>query len=84
MTTYAQTYAQRAMAEGMQQGIQQGMQQGRQEGEAAVLLRLLVRRFGPLGEAITERVRGASPAELERWADNILDARTLDEVFGGH
>jgi len=80
MTTYAQTYAQRAMAE----GIQQGMQQGRQEGEAAVLLRLLVRRFGPLGEAITERVRGASPAELERWADNILDARTLDEVFGGH
>lgn len=78
MTTYAQTYAQRAMAEGMQQG----MQQGRQEGEVAVLLRLLVRRFGPLGEATTERVRQASPAELEQWADNFVDARTLAEVFG--
>lgn len=77
MTTYAQTYAQRAMAEGMQQG----MQLGRQEGEAAVLLRLLTRRFGPLGEETTQRVRRASPAELEQWADNILDARTLDEVF---
>jgi len=63
------------------QGMQQGMQLGRQEGEAAVLLRLLTRRFGPLGAPMTERVRGASPAELEQWADNFVDACTLDEVF---
>lgn len=64
------------------QGMQQGMQLGRQEGEAVVLLRLLTRRFGPLGEATTERVRRASSAQLEQWAENILDARDLDEVFG--
>jgi len=52
--------------------------QGRQEGEAAVLQRQLVRRFGLLGASSTiERVQKADPAELEQWADNILDARGL-------
>lgn len=73
--------AQRAMAQGLNQGLHQGRQEGRQEGEATVLLRLLTRRFGPLGAPMTQRVRQASSAELEQWADNILDARTLDEVF---
>ncbi|MBN9368078.1 MAG: DUF4351 domain-containing protein [Comamonadaceae bacterium] len=59
----------------------QGRQEGRQEDEATVLLRLLTRRFGPLGALMTQRVRQASSAELEQWADNILDASTLDEVF---
>jgi len=55
--------------------------QGRQEGEASVLLRLLTRRFGPLGTSMTEHIRQAKTAELEQWTDNILDARSLDEVF---
>ena len=54
------------------------------EGVLATLSRLLERRFGPLPPAVTERLQKASPAELERWTDNILDARTLDEVFGTH
>lgn len=61
---------------------QEGHREGRQEGEAAVLLRQLLRRFGPLGAATVERVQKASPAELEQWADNILDAGSLAEVFG--
>ena len=59
-------------------------QESRQESQAAVLLRQLTRRFGPLGEVMSERVRTASSAELERWLDNILDARTLDDVFRIH
>ncbi|THF62998.1 DUF4351 domain-containing protein [Pseudothauera nasutitermitis] len=66
------------------QGRQQGMQQGMQQGELAVLSRQLARRFGPLDPAVTERLQKASSAELEHWADNILDARTLDDVFGAH
>jgi len=66
-----------------QQLLMQGRQEGKQEGEATVLLRLLTRRFGPLGESMTQRIRCASPGELEQWADHILDARSLDEVFGG-
>ncbi len=64
--------------------LRKGRQEGLREGQAAALLRQLTRRFGPLGEPLTERVRTASSAELERWLDNILDARTLDEVFRPH
>ena len=67
--------------EGILKGIQKGLQKGRQEGEAAVLLRQLVRRFGPLGAATIERVQTASSAQLEQWADNFVEARSLDEVF---
>jgi len=64
-----------------QEASQEGRQEGKQEGEATVLLRQLTRRFGPLGVPVTAQIRQASPAELEQWADNILDARSLDEVF---
>lgn len=58
-----------------------GLQKGMQKGEAAVLRRLLTRRFGPLPDAIEQRLQQASIEELEHWADNILDVSTLDEVF---
>ncbi|MCM8567542.1 DUF4351 domain-containing protein [Thauera linaloolentis] len=47
-----------------------------------MLTRLLTRRFGPLDAAVSERLQKATSAELEQWADNILDARRLEEVFG--
>ena len=64
--------------------LRKGEQKGRQEGKAEVLLHQLTRRFGPLGEVMSERVRTASSAELEQWLDNILDARTMDDVFRIH
>ena len=62
-------------------GIEQGREQGRAEGERAVLERQLRRRFGLLPPEAAERLRRAPEAELETWADNVLDAGTLDEVF---
>lgn len=80
------TWSERMRAEGREQGILHGMQLGEQkgvqQGELTVLLRQLTRRFGPLDAATRERLQNAGPDELEQWADNILDARTLDEVFG--
>ena len=70
-------YIQRRVAE----GIEQGIEQGRTEGERAVLARQLRRRFGPLPPEAAERLRQGSGAELEAWADNVLDAETLDAVF---
>ncbi|MFT3803870.1 MAG: hypothetical protein QM766_21975 [Burkholderiaceae bacterium] len=55
-----------------------------QDGAVAVLSRQLERRFGPLDPAVTERLQKASASELERWVDNFVDARTLDEVFDTH
>ena len=66
---------------GMQQGMQQGMDQGRVEGERALLERQLRRRFGLLSPAVAERLGQASAADLETWAENVLDAPTLDDVF---
>ena len=74
-------FFQRARDEGMERGIAQGMRRGRAEGERAVLERLLRRRFGQLSPEAAERLRRAPEAELEAWADNVLDAETLDEVF---
>jgi hypothetical protein len=54
---------------------------GRQEGEAALLRRLLTRRFGPLPEWVDDRLRRASIEELETWGDRVLDAAELAEVF---
>ena len=63
------------------EGWQEGRQEGRHEGERAVLERLLRRRFGLLPTGVAERLRRASAGEIEAWADNVLDADTLDEVF---
>lgn len=72
---------QQGLQEGIREGLQQGKAAGRIEGEVAVLKRQLARRFGPLSAEVLTRIDGASIDQLERWADNILDAGTLDDVF---
>jgi hypothetical protein len=73
---------QEGLEEGLQKGLQEGRQEGRQAGEAALLLRQLARRFGPLPDSVAERVRTADVVPLEEWGLRILDAETLDDVFG--
>ena len=55
--------------------------EGRTEGRTDTLLRLLNRRFGLLPAGTEPRLRSASAAELDRWTDRILEAKTLAEVF---
>jgi len=55
--------------------------QSRTEGEANLLLRQIQRRFGPVDEATTQRIRSADSAHLETWSLNFVDAATLDDVF---
>jgi hypothetical protein len=66
---------------GQEQGLMQGMQQGMQQGETALIERQITRRFGPLSAETQARLKAATLAQLEHWADNILDARTLEDVF---
>lgn len=65
----------------MQKGLEKGIEKGRIEGEGIILHRLLTRRFGPLSPEILERLARADTAQLETWADRVLDACSLDEVF---
>ncbi|MFC4296716.1 DUF4351 domain-containing protein [Castellaniella hirudinis] len=53
----------------------------RDETQANTLLRQIERRFGPVDEATTQRVRSARCPALETWLLNILDAETLEDVF---
>jgi len=55
--------------------------QWRQEGEALLLTRQLARKFGPLSPETEARLRGATPAQLEAWSLNLLDAKSLEEVW---
>ena len=66
---------------GLQQGLQQGLLQGLHEGEAALLRKLLERRFGAVPTWVRDKLAQAAPEQLEAWAVEILDARSLEDVF---
>ena len=63
-------------------GLQEGRREGRREGEAHLLLHLLASRFGVLPQGVQERVQQADVSQLERWGERLLDARTLEDLFG--
>ena len=56
---------------------------GRIEGRQAILQRLVTKRFGQniLDIQFQERLRKATPEQLDLWAERILDAENVDEVF---
>ena len=66
------------------EGILIGEARGAARGKAEILLRQLRRRFGSVPEDRAERISGASDDQLNTWAETILDAATLDEVFAEH
>ena len=73
------TLAERLRKEGRMEGKMEGEVLGRH----AVLKRQLGKRFGKdvLDIRTQERLRNASAEQLDLWAERILDARTLEDVF---
>jgi predicted transposase/invertase (TIGR01784 family) len=69
-------------AEGRAEGRVEGRAEGRTEEAARILVRQLTRRFGPVSDAVRERIDTASLEQLEIWSDRVLDASAVDEVFG--
>ncbi|MBF0141773.1 MAG: Rpn family recombination-promoting nuclease/putative transposase [Magnetococcales bacterium] len=65
-----------------QQGWQDGKKDGRKEGESSVLLRQLRRRFPTLPGWVEQKVLDANLDALAEWTDRILDARSLQDIFG--
>jgi hypothetical protein len=65
------------------EGMQRGLQEGRREGEVVVLSRLLSKRFGELPAPVSARLRSAPAEQLESWAERLLEAASLDELFSG-
>ena len=84
MLTWSERARHAGMEQGLLQGLEKGREEGREDGERELLTRQLSRRFGPLDRQTSERLQRATRADLERWADSILDAQTLEDVFGEH
>ncbi|MFT3802069.1 MAG: Rpn family recombination-promoting nuclease/putative transposase [Burkholderiaceae bacterium] len=59
----------------------EGRKEGQEEARQQLLLSQLHHRFGDLPEAVVERIKGGSAADMERWALRVLDAPTLEAVF---
>ncbi len=78
----AEEWKQRWLLEGEQRGQKRGEQLGEQRGEAALLLRQLERRFGVLPGWARDRVLAADTVVIEEWGLRVLDAASLDDVFG--
>jgi len=69
------------VVEWTRQWREEGHKEGRHEGEALLLRRLLERRFGPLDAAADLRLAAADDEQLLLWAERILAAGSLEEVF---
>ena len=59
-----------------------GEAQGAARGRAALILRLLIARFGRVEPQIDDRIQQASVAELDAIGERLLTARTLQDVLG--
>lgn len=81
MKTTISRFTAQAFDEGRQAGREAGREVGRQKGAALVLLRLLQIKFGPLPEAVRQRIEAADVEVLLVWADRVLAATSLDEVL---
>jgi flagellar biosynthesis/type III secretory pathway protein FliH len=79
---WADVFRAEGKAEGKAEGEAIGEAKGKAEGKAEILFRLLTRRFGSLPKWAENRLNKAKPAQLEEWADAVLDAPNLTEILG--
>ena len=70
------------LTQGRIEGEAKGEVKGKIEGEAAILQRLLEKRFGKLPKWAVARIQKANSEQLEEWSLRVLEAGKLKEVFG--
>jgi hypothetical protein len=64
-----------------QQWRDEGWEEGRKEGGARVLVHQLERKFGPLDATVTARIAQADAEQFLVWAERVLTADRLEDVF---
>ncbi len=66
-----QTFIDRYLEQGREQGLEQGIDLGRKQGEAAMLLRLIERRFGRPSDVVRSRIQAADAETLLDWSERL-------------
>jgi predicted transposase/invertase (TIGR01784 family) len=83
MFTHSDLKKTRVYQEAMQEGKQEGLQIGKQEGlqrQAAMLLRMLTRKFGKISPSIKSKIAKLSATQLENLAEAIFDFQTTADL----
>jgi hypothetical protein len=63
-------------------GLDEGKALGLREGKRELLLHVLTARFPELPAWVRERVQMAPEARLDAWAERVVSAGCLEDVFG--
>jgi predicted transposase YdaD len=79
--TGAEQLTREARERALAHGIRQGKIEGKVEGKAELVLKQLALRFGQVSTDVVARIRTASIADLDLWAERIIDAKSLTDVF---
>jgi predicted transposase/invertase (TIGR01784 family) len=61
----------------------EGKAEGKQQGESTVLIRLVERKFGAIARRHLDRIEKADSDTLLRWAEKMLEANNIEEMFKG-
>jgi hypothetical protein len=69
------------MTEGEVKGEARGEARGEIKGQRIALVLQLKKRFGELPKTAEAKIKKATLAELEQWILNVLDAKTIEDVF---
>ena len=79
---YVSSFERIAQKRGIEQGMEKGMEKGIGKGQARLLNLQIRQRFGALPAEVEARLLAATPEQLEAWALRVLEAASLDDVFG--
>jgi len=72
------TLADRLRKEGEEKGLEKGIVKGHNE----LFNRLLHKKFGDIRDPhIQKRLRNATPDQIDRWFDRILEAKSIEDVI---
>jgi hypothetical protein len=70
------------LAERVKDWKKQWQEEAQKEGESKIFVKLLARKFGTIDAETQGRIAQADSEQLVAWAERILTADTIDEVFG--
>ena len=68
------------ISQGIKQGLDQGIEQGVDQGARQLALGLLLKKFGSVPASVTERVQAAHADWLRQLTEQILTARSVEEL----
>ncbi len=78
---YLSPFAKEYFGQGKAEGRAEGKAEGQAEGRAALLIKQLALRFGPLPAEAEAWIRAAGIEELDEIAVRVLTAGTLQEAL---